>query len=121
MSRKDKTEREKLPGQLESKKLKGGGRLVLVKKASAPGMVYQIVLRLKDSESPLFKDPESYNAADVERMYEGIGTLRDFWAKMDDLAIDSYSPLGDDPMEDYLRGDDILEEGFLDDDPEDLE
>jgi hypothetical protein len=82
------SKREKLPGELERKKLNGGGELVLAKSGNRRDRdYYQISFLFEDSKTNLLNDPFGYDPVEVERAYYDIKTAGDFWEQKDNLTI----------------------------------
>jgi len=88
------SEREKLPGELESKMLVGEGELVLHEVDHG----YQVVWFSSGGKINLVGDPSEYSQDDVADAYERIKNAGDFWAEQEDFILSSdVSDVGSDP------------------------
>lgn len=106
-------------GELESRILRGGGRLVLVDGSNQLGRkAYQIIFISKGAEHNLLPDPEICDAVEIERDYYEIRHPRDFWKKRTsyfdeyDLRCSGSDRLDDSDFDDWSE--DLGRENFAD-------
>jgi hypothetical protein len=81
--------RKNIPGELERKKLNGGGELVLVNAETHKNNdYYQIIFIAEGNQTNFVDNPSRYDSIKIEDAYDNIKTAGNFWEQRDEIVPD---------------------------------